>query len=426
MICIIRLSLWMVRVTKGKVMTKTDMNCLAAIEFQLQWNSDHGRHTDCFFVQKVDFSWDIFPKPLLDQLMNRTVGDRIEMSFDVGEIVPNFDPSKRFTIKHSQFDREFHPEMVIQPRQGRFYPKGILKGIANVFRANKELFRCAHMDESGILVDFNHPLAGKPLHLNAVIREIKTRSKTTGGGGACNNWIETVTTGPGLQGRWNGRPTDFFSDNPFARSDENSDGQFYEMPRFVNHIDDKAIETISSLYEQTLHEGDHVLDLMSSWTSHLPSQLVLRKATGLGMNLEELQGNERLTDAVIHDLNEKPVLPFDDASFDVVICSVSVEYLTQPVTVFQEVARILKSGGCFCLTFSNRWFPPKVIQIWQEIQEFERMGLVSEYFLLSNSFEDICTFSIRGLPRPEKDKYYGQVFVSDPVYGVWAYKSRSK
>jgi FKBP-type peptidyl-prolyl cis-trans isomerase 2 len=401
---------------------KTDSNSLVAIELQLQWDSDHGTHADCLFAEKVNLSWDIFPKAFLDQLMNRTVGDRVEMSFAPGEIIPHHNPSKQFSIKHSQFERHFHPGVETNPRQGRFYPKGILKDVANVFRVNKELFRCAEIDDSWIVVDFNHPLAGKPLHVNAVIRDIKTKTKATGGGGTCNDWLETLTTGPGMQIRWNGHPTDFFADDPFARSDEKPDGQFYEKPRFVNHIDDQAIETICSLYEQTLHTGDRVLDLMTSWTSHLPSQLALGSISGLGMNPDELSNNQRLNESVIHDLNENPVLPFEDESFDAVICTVSVEYLTQPVAVFKDVGRILKPGGCFCLTFSNRWFPPKVINIWQEIHEFERIGLVSEYFLLSQMYKDIHTLSVQGYPRPETDKYYGQLFVSDPVYGVWAYK----
>jgi SAM-dependent methyltransferase len=234
--------------------------------------------------------------------------------------------------------------------------------------------------------------------------------------------MEILTADPGMQVRWNGQPTDFFSDTPFARSDEQPDGQFYEKPRFVNHLDDTAIAAISGLYGRMLRDGDRVLDLMSSWTSHLPSRLTLQNVTGLGLNPEELKTNERLTRAVIHDLNENPVLPFDDASFDAVICTVSVEYLTQPVAVFKDAGRILRPGGCFVATFSNRWFPPKAVNVWQQINEFERMGLVSEYFLLSGQFRDIGTYSVRGLPRPEGDKYYGELSVSDPVYGVWAYR----
>ena len=120
---------------------------------------------------------------------------------------------------------------------------------------------------------------------------------------------------------------------------------------------------------------------MSSWNSHLPESLELSQLTGLGLNREELAKNPRLTDYVVHDLNRNPVLPFGNQEFEAVICTVSVEYLTHPGEIFREVARILKPGGIFIHTFSNRWFPPKVVRIWTELLEWERPGLVLEYFL---------------------------------------------
>jgi SAM-dependent methyltransferase len=399
---------------------KTDPNSLAAVEFQLRWKSEHGEHTECLYAGTVNFWRDILPRPLLEQLVDRSVGDVAEHSFGAGEGLPALDPSKRFRVKHSQFDEGFKPGSVIRPRPGRFYPKGILKGVANVFRANMEPFRCAEVGESDILVDFGHPLAGKELQVRATLRDIL--NKTAVRSGPCTDWMEVLTMGPGMQARWNGQPTDFFSDDPFSRSDEQPDRQFYEMPRFVNHLDATAISAVTDLYGRLLHDGDRVLDLMSSWTSHLPSRLNLQNVTGLGLNAEELERNGRLTRTVIHDLNEHPVLPFEDTSFDAVICTVSVEYLTRPLAVFKEVGRILRPGGCFVTTFSNRWFPPKAVNVWQQLHEFERMGLVSEYFLQSGPFGDLGTHSIRGLSRPEDDKYFGELSTSDPVYGVWAYR----
>jgi SAM-dependent methyltransferase len=149
---------------------------------------------------------------------------------------------------------------------------------------------------------------------------------------------------------------------------------------------------------------------------------MLSQVTGLGMNIDELQSNARLTDYLIHDLNRSPELPFDSEAYDAVVCTVSVEYLTHPVAVFEEIGRVLSPGGLFLVTFSNRWFPPKVVKIWQDIHEFERMGLVIEYFNASGRFENLSTLSIRGYPRPETDKYFGQLFYSDPVYAVWGHR----
>lgn len=126
-----------------------------------------------------------------------------------------------------------------------------------------------------------------------------------------------------------------------------------------------------------------------------------------------------LTGSVVHDLNRDPLLPFPDAAFDAVVCTVSVEYLIRPHGVFAEVARVLDLGGRFIVTFSNRWFPPKAIRIWPELHEFERLGLVLEYFRHSGRFRQLETWSLKGLPRPPDDKYADRITESDPIYAVW-------
>jgi len=158
---------------------------------------------------------------------------------------------------------------------------------------------------------------------------------------------------------------------------------------------------------------------MSSGQSHLPQDLPLKALIGLGMNQKELEANSRLTDYVVHDLNADTRLPFDDHAFDAAICTVSVEYLIHPFEVFEEIARVLKPGGLFMTTFSNRWFPPKAINIWSELHEFERMGLALEFFFKSGQYRNLRTYSMRGLPRPEDDAYCSKLLLSDPVYAVW-------
>jgi SAM-dependent methyltransferase len=179
---------------------------------------------------------------------------------------------------------------------------------------------------------------------------------------------------------------------------------------------------ISDLYGQILRNGMKVLDLMSSWRSHVPKNLKLDSLIGLGLNREEMLQNPQLTDHVIHDLNRDPLLPFANNEFDAVICTVSVEYLIHPFELFSEIARILKKDGYFIVTFSNRWFPPKVIRIWTELNDFERMGIALEYFLRTGLYENLNTFSMRGLPRNEDDQYYLEIPYSDPVYAVWGQK----
>ena len=113
---------------------------------------------------------------------------------------------------------------------------------------------------------------------------------------------------------------------------------------------------------------------------------------------------------------------FDDESFDGIICTASIEYLISPTAVFNELARILKPGAALIVTFSNRWFPPKAIQVWGNAHEFERIGLVLEYFISNGAFEDLHSYSLQGLPRPQDDKYAGQLPFSDPVYAAWGTK----
>ncbi|GBC60036.1 hypothetical protein DENIS_0978 [Desulfonema ishimotonii] len=391
---------------------RKNLDAYASMALMLQWQSQNATHTDCYYAERVNFWRDHFPARLYDELLRQDEGERTEMSFRAGEALPAFQPDRVFDIRHCQF--EDGPDG--GPRRGRFYPKGVLRDVANVFRANMAPFRCAEVGDSAIRVDFNHPLAKKDLRVRTVIDRIWEKESDTGG--SCADWMETLSDGPGMQSRRNGRATDFFSGSPFAREDERPDSRFYASPRFVSHIDETAMHTVSQLYGELLRPGMRVLDLMSSWQSHLPARTEMSHVTGLGLNAEELMRNERLDDHVVRDLNENPVLPFDDASYDASVCTVSVEYLTRPFEVFREISRVLKPGGQFIVSFSNRWFPPKVINIWHELHEFERMGMVLEYFLASARFEDLHTWSMRGKPRPVNDKYYGEQIFSDPVYCV--------
>ena len=367
-------------------MNKISSDSLANIEFRLNWKSRDAAHTEVYYGQRINFWADIFPKKLYELLLSKSVSDRIEYDLKPDDSRFVYDPKKRFSIRRNQFDRTFRPDIVIEPRYGRFYPKGMVKDIPGLYKQNIEPFRCVGSDNDQLQVDFNHPLSEKELHLTAVIHSVTKKISNTGR--TCTDWVETITSGSGMQIRINGKPTDFFSDNPFSRNDNEEDGQFYVTPRFVNHIDDTAIGQISDLYSKFLKPGMRVLDLMSSWTSHIPSESHLGKLTGLGLNEKELQENEQLSDYVIHDLNVNPQLPLDDNTYDAVVCTVSVEYMTRPFEVFEEINRILKPGGYFVVTFSDRWFPPKVVKVWQEMHEFERIGLVAEYFLASEKYRE--------------------------------------
>lgn len=192
----------------------------------------------------------------------------------------------------------------------------------------------------------------------------------------------------------------------FARMDGGADGTFYQQPRLVTHIDDGAIAAVGRLYERLGLSG-RVLDLMSSWISHFddaPEALVVA-----GRNGTELAANRQARGGVVVDLNDDPALPFADASFDAATCCVSVDYLTSPLEVFDEVARVLRPGGVFCVTFSNRCFPTKVIQGWAQTDDRTHVAIVASYFDGSGPWDE-PTHDYDGPPDRR----------GDPLHGVWA------
>ena len=401
-------------------MSRVDKDSIVGLMFNLKWKSNYASHTDCYQASNVNIWRDHFPPFLLDSIMKKAPGDRVDLSFREGDILPKVEPQKIFQIKSGQFGDNSSANSPLQPCSGRFYPKGILSDVANVFKENIEPFRLVGVNNGHMDVDFNHPLAGKGLTLTTIIGRVENKDNERGG--TSNDWIEAVTAGPGMQARWQDKQTDYFCDNAFSRDDSTPDSKFYFQPRYTQHIDDTAIEMVRNTYDRFLDDGMRVLDLMSSWQSHLPRKTKPANCVGLGLNEKELRRNPQLTDYRVHDLNEKPILPFESDHFDVIVNTVSIEYLTSPLEIFSEIARVLKPDGYFVITFSNRWFPTKAIKIWKEIHDFERMGLVLEYFIRSGKFRDLQTYSIRGLPRPREDKYYPDLRFSDPVYAVWGRK----
>jgi SAM-dependent methyltransferase len=216
----------------------------------------------------------------------------------------------------------------------------------------------------------------------------------------------------------------FIDRDSFSRLDESDDRIFYSRDRYVSHLDTTALETVEALIQNlVIDENAIILDLMASWDSHIPSQLHSCKVFGLGLNENELKRNQRLFNFAVHDLNRNPILPFPDNTFDAVINTISVDYMTQPVEVFRDVNRILKPGGLFLVIFSNRMFPEKAVKIWRETSEDEHIMLVEEFFHEAGGFDKTNRFVSKGKPRPKDDKYAYLGTPSDPVYAVYTEKS---
>lgn len=194
------------------------------------------------------------------------------------------------------------------------------------------------------------------------------------------------------------------------RLDASDDGLFYRQARLVVHIDAGAIAAVTDRIRRLVPAGADVLDLMSSYRSHLPEDVQLGTVVGLGMNAEELAANPRLDEYVVRDLNADSSLPFEDERFGAAMCTVSVQYLTRPVAVFREVRRVLTPGAPFLVTFSNRCFPTKAVLAWHDRDDAGHARLVRDYFEAAGGWRDVGTSA----DSPTS---------GDPLFAVWAYRA---
>jgi len=200
-----------------------------------------------------------------------------------------------------------------------------------------------------------------------------------------------------------------FDPSLFRRQDESPDPLFYTEPRFTVHIDDGATTAATAVYRELLPAGGRLLDLMSSWRSHLPVDVPYAAVTGLGMNPEEMEDNPQLTEIVVQDINVEPLLPFADAAFDGALCTVSVQYMTRPVELFREIRRVLRGDAPFVLTYSNRCFPTKAIAAWMMTDERQHASMIATYFKESGGWSEVSAADRS--PNPGR---------SDPLFAVWA------
>ena len=194
----------------------------------------------------------------------------------------------------------------------------------------------------------------------------------------------------------------------FCRADESPDADFYVQPRLVTHIDDEAIAALTGFYRQALPAGGVILDLMSSWVSHLPPEIAYRQVFGVGMNAAELAANPRLNAYVVHDLNARPWIPLETATFDGAAICVSIQYLTHPVEVLRDVGRVLRPGAALAITFSNRCFPTKAVAIWQSLGDAGHGELIGEYLRQAGNWTDI-DFQDRSPGGPGQDPVYAVI-----------------
>lgn len=207
-----------------------------------------------------------------------------------------------------------------------------------------------------------------------------------------------------------------------TKLDDNDDRNFYDYPRFVTHVDQEFINRLTNLYQERLPANSRILDLMSSWISHLPDGIQFAHVEGHGMNEEELVKNPRLDHYFIQNLNQNPKLPLEDAGFDAVLITVSIQYLQYPEAVLSEIYRVLKPNGVVIISFSNRMFYQKAIAAWRDGTDSDRVNLVLRYFQ-----------SVDGFTKPELVVHQPSMTAGllqmlglgggDPFYAAIAHKS---
>jgi len=398
-------------------------NSIVNLKFTAKWNDDNGQHSAIQYIEKFNV-WrdiDLLPKELVDSILHFPKGEGEYKNIKPENLKNGRQESLMKTIPVINFNGYLSNGDCVTPKSGRFYPKGWFSGVDGFYSDNMFPARAVKVDEDNIVIDYNHPLAALDIEIKVDIVDIYP--PTDEHGGRCSDAIDLLlNNGPGMQLFNQFGNTDFLSNTALSRVDNDDDRLFYKKLRKVHHLDSYARETVSSIYEELIKPGSRVLDLMASWESHIPDSLSNIVLSGLGMNTDELTSNQLINDYLVHDLNVHPALTYENEVYDAVICTASVEYLIKPLEVFKEVKRVLKPGGVFIVTFSNRWFPTKAISLWSEIHEFERVGLVMEYFKQTNWTAQVNSLSSKGRHRPEDDPHYDKTQISDPVYAVWCVK----
>ena len=211
---------------------------------------------------------------------------------------------------------------------------------------------------------------------------------------------------------------------PLRRLDGADDAIFYDTPRLVEHIDTAAVQRLTEYQStQVLLQSNKnqqqptattVLDVGASWTSHLKLASATNPVVlwGIGMNKDELAANTLLQKWWVQDLNVVPKLPFlPDASCDMVVCQLTIDYLTRPLAVCRELFRVLKVGGTVHVSFSNRLFLQKAVDNWTGRDDVEHVEIVASY-LLSAGFQDVRAVDL-SIRKPRSGSIVG-----DPLYVV--------
>ena len=176
-------------------------------------------------------------------------------------------------------------------------------------------------------------------------------------------------------------PVPVLSEEERTKLDTSDDSLFYAEPRFVQHLDAAFRQRLTALYRQRIPPCAEVLDLMSSWVSHLPEEVTYQKVIGHGLNAQELAANPRLNRHWVQDLNRDQRLPLANASVDAALIVAGWQYLQQPEAVAAELLRVVRPRGQVIVAFSNRMFFQKAPQVWTDRSDRDHLAYVARVLL---------------------------------------------
>jgi SAM-dependent methyltransferase len=405
----------------SEVLEKVEKNSILDASAAIHWQTQDCSFSDWRYLPNINLWRDYLPSEIESQLPGQKTGSIINYFYEEGGLIECYQKNLIKKVSIKQFQPDNSEQFPIIPQPGRFYPKDFFTGIDGIYQGNKFPCRITEIDAESITVDFNHPLAGKEIELEFKINRIK--KPVSERGGRCNDIPSLLTDyGPGMQARPGGFSTGFSHKDAFSRIDESDDAGFFSAPDLNPFWDNTALKVVSSLYDDLLTDGSHILDLMAGAHSPLQNTNIHPASfTCAGLNLQELAANSICTHCDQINVNTADALAiYQQHQFDAVLIHAAIEYVTKPDQLMLQIARILKPGGRIIISYSNRSVTAKVVQIWNELHEFERPALVLSYLQNSGSFTRFNSFSMRGLFRPEDDKLANHLLYSDPVYAVWA------
>ncbi|MCJ2164236.1 MULTISPECIES: hypothetical protein [unclassified Pseudodesulfovibrio] len=354
-------------------MTIFNDNAIGALEFTVTWQQDDAIHEEQYLGRKFNPVHDVFPQGMREALEGKRAEESVTISYEPRMCIPRH---RENLVQTMDLDR-LRPKTLkgdpIIPRVGRFYPQGHISGLLNIYPDTLTPFRLTELDEHTFTSDRNHPLANIPVTISARIQYMEDRS--TGTYGSLTHWRERICDwGPGMQARLDDEPTDFFHPAFFDRKCRLDENFLPPAP------DAAARRNIDQTLARFIEKGSRVLDFSVG--------------------------------------TERPA-----GQYDAAVCTCSVEYMDRPVDILRFVAHYLPPGAPMLLAFTSAYDPARAIRGWQELHEFERMGLVLEYLRMAGMGQDLGTVSIRNDWRDRDDPcFLAAKGISDPVYIVYGRK----